>query len=318
MMKRINLKDNTINIVMYHYVRPIKKSKYPNIKGLELNEFYEQINFFKNKTNIISEDDLIEMIKINKIPKKPSIFLTFDDGYKDHFNYVFPHLVKNKIKGSFYAPQKVIENKYVLDVNKIHFILEKEPNSKKILSMIDQILIKKYNFSLEQIKINKINTFSRFDNKETILVKRLLQYYLPIKIRENIIQKLFENIVKKNIANFSKELYLNQNNIKEMSKFDMKFGIHGDYHLWWEYITPNEIINEIEKPIKFFNKLIKKNDKISICYPYGSYNQKVISLIKKRSDISFGLSTKVNYINKKNLKKDILNYPRFDANDFKK
>ena len=74
MMKRINLKDNTINIVMYHYVRPIKKSKYPNIKGLELKEFYEQINFFKNKTNIISEDDLIEMIKINKIPKKPSIF----------------------------------------------------------------------------------------------------------------------------------------------------------------------------------------------------------------------------------------------------
>ena len=40
-MKKI--KDSTVNIVMYHYVRPIKNSKYPNIKGLEIKEFKNQI-----------------------------------------------------------------------------------------------------------------------------------------------------------------------------------------------------------------------------------------------------------------------------------
>ena len=40
------LEDYSINIVMYHYVRPIKGSKHPNIKGLELENFKKQINFF--------------------------------------------------------------------------------------------------------------------------------------------------------------------------------------------------------------------------------------------------------------------------------
>ena len=317
-MKRLNLKDYTANIVMYHYVRPIKKSKNPNIKGLELNEFYDQINFFKKKGNIISETDFFEIIKKNEIPKKPLILLTFDDGYKDHYNYVFPHLVKNKISGSFYAPQKVVENKHVLDVNKIHFILEKEPNSKKILKMINKILISKYNYSLKDINLNKINTLDRFDSKETILVKRLLQYFLPLNIRDKLVQELFKKVVRKNLNNFSKELYINSKNVKEMSNFGMNFGIHGDYHLWWEHISTKQIVKEIEKKKIFFNKLTNKNDKISLCYPYGSYNNKIISYIKKRNDISFGLSTRVNYISNKNLKKDIFNYPRFDANDFKK
>ena len=303
---------------MYHYVRPIKKSKNPNIKGLELNEFLDQINFFKKKGNIISETDFFEIIKKNEIPKKPLILLTFDDGYKDHYNYVFPHPVKNKISGSFYAPQKVVENKHVLDVNKIHFILEKEPNSKKILKMINKILISKYNYSLKDINLNKINTLDRFDSKETILVKRLLQYFLPLNIRDKLVQELFKKVVRKNLNNFSKELYINSKNVKEMSNFGMNFGIHGDYHLWWEHISTKQIVKEIEKIKIFFNKLTNKNDKISLCYPYGSYNNKIISYIKKRNDISFGLSTRVNYISNKNLKKDIFNYPRFDANDFKK
>ena len=60
--------DHSINIVMYHYVRPIKKSKYPNIKGLEFEDFKEQINFLSKKFNIISHKRFIEIIKSKKIP----------------------------------------------------------------------------------------------------------------------------------------------------------------------------------------------------------------------------------------------------------
>jgi len=55
--------------VMYHYVRPIKKSKYPNIKGLEFENFKKQINFFSKKFNIISHIDFLEIIKSKKIKK---------------------------------------------------------------------------------------------------------------------------------------------------------------------------------------------------------------------------------------------------------
>ena len=41
MIKTIN---SRIYIVMYHYVREVKKSKFPNLKGLEFSDFKKQIN----------------------------------------------------------------------------------------------------------------------------------------------------------------------------------------------------------------------------------------------------------------------------------
>ena len=43
------IEDYSVNIVMYHYVRPIKKSKYPNIKGLEFDDFKKQMKSWKLK-----------------------------------------------------------------------------------------------------------------------------------------------------------------------------------------------------------------------------------------------------------------------------
>ena len=90
----IKTKNKEIYIVMYHYVREIKKSKYPNLKGLEFEEFKKQINYFQKNFNILSNDNFIEIIKSKKIPKKKSVLLTFDDGFKDHYKYVYPHLQK--------------------------------------------------------------------------------------------------------------------------------------------------------------------------------------------------------------------------------
>ena len=96
-MSKVKIKNSTINVVMYHYVREIKNSRYPNLKGLEFKDFKKQIDFFCNNFNVLSNDDFVEIIQTKKIPTKPSIFLTFDDGYTDHYKYVFPYLKKKKI-----------------------------------------------------------------------------------------------------------------------------------------------------------------------------------------------------------------------------
>ena len=112
-MSKVKIKNSTIHVVMYHYVREIKNSRYPNLKGLEFKDFKKQIDFFCNNFNVLSNDDFVEIIHTKKIPARPSIFLTFDDGYIDHYKYVFPYLKKKKITANFYPPKKVIENKSV-------------------------------------------------------------------------------------------------------------------------------------------------------------------------------------------------------------
>lgn len=41
-------------VVMYHYTRDLKHSRYPEIKGLDVSLFREQIEFMKQQFNIVS------------------------------------------------------------------------------------------------------------------------------------------------------------------------------------------------------------------------------------------------------------------------
>lgn len=304
--------EKKIFIVMYHYVREIKNSKYPKLKGLEFKKFKDQINFFIKDFNILSNEDFIHIIKKKKIPKKNSILLTFDDGYKDHYEYVYPYLKKKKISANFYPPVKAIENKEVLDVNKIHFILEKEENKYKIIKFILNYLkdIKKEKI-LHNIK--KININDRFDDKKTTLIKILLQKFLPFNIRKEILSRLFETVINIKEEDFSKELYMNSLNLKEMYNDNMTIGSHGDYHLRWGDLNFVDQEKEIDNSIKFFKKLDIYSENFSVCYPYGSYNNNTIKILKKRN-IMYALTTKYNCISKSNIK-NFYKFPRFDTND---
>lgn len=299
---------------MYHYVRPVKNSKYPKLKALELQEFRNQIRWFKKNFDIIDFDDLTEILNKNKISGKKKLILTFDDGYKDHFKYVFPELKKNRIIGFFYPPTKVVENKIVLDVNKIHFILEKVEDKKKILDDIN-FLLKKYKCkSIYEMNINMNLLKSRYDDLETSLIKKLLQFLLPTKIRERIINNLLENYLNLSVRDFSKELYINSEELVEMYTNGMHIGSHGEFHDRWGILPKNKQIQEINNSMNFFRKLNFDIKNLSVCYPYGSYSNDTLKIVKK-AGFNFGLTTDVGLITNKNLNNKFI-FPRLNANDF--
>ena len=127
---------SAINIVMYHYVRPIKESAFPNIKGLELDGFKRQLDYLSSKYYFLTAEDVIDAVTNDKELPKDSCWLTFDDGYKDHFLYVLPELRKRKIQGSFFPPVKPVNERIMLDVNSIHYILASSTN---IIELIESL-----------------------------------------------------------------------------------------------------------------------------------------------------------------------------------
>ena len=119
---------NNLTIIMYHYVRDLRNSRYPNINALDIELFKEQIVYLRKHYNIISMEEVIHSVDNQVDLPNKSVLLTFDDAYSDHYTNVFPVLDKYKIQGSFFAPAKAIMENTVLDVNKIHFILAKKSN----------------------------------------------------------------------------------------------------------------------------------------------------------------------------------------------
>ena len=125
---------------MYHYIRNLRNTRYPDIKGLDVELFEEQILYFKKNYNIISLKELLECLDNKKELPQSAVLLTFDDGYKDHYTYAFPILMKYDLTGVFYIPTKSFKEKKVLDVNKIHFILASQLNKEEIVKDIFKLL----------------------------------------------------------------------------------------------------------------------------------------------------------------------------------
>jgi peptidoglycan/xylan/chitin deacetylase (PgdA/CDA1 family) len=315
MLNHKYIKEHSLNFVTYHYVRPVKKSLQPNLAALEFDEFKRQVDYFCNNFEVIAGDNLLEIINKKIITKKPKIILTFDDGYIDHYKYVFPYLRKKNISGYFYPPKKVIENKTVLDVNKIQFFLEKEQNRDKILKEIDNILLKKKNIQISDLDISSINLNSDYDNEKTVLIKKILQYFLPPDEKKIIIDELFGKITGENSALLAKKLYMNTNHVQEMNSENMVFGCHGDNHVWLEFLSKENQKKEILDGINFLKKINIDVKNISVCYPYGSYNDDSLEILKELK-ISFALTTKNGNVNSNNIANKF-EYLRFDTNLFK-
>jgi len=53
------------------------------------------------------------------------VILTFDDGLRDHYKYVFPKLKEHNLWGIFYISTAPFHNKKLIDVHRIHMLVGK-------------------------------------------------------------------------------------------------------------------------------------------------------------------------------------------------
>ena len=301
---------------MYHYVRSLKNSAYPEIKGLEETKFKNQLEYFKKKFEFGNFIDIIDSAYKKNEVKKNEVILTFDDGLKDHYTTVYPILKKMGIKGYFFPPSKPIEEKMVLDVHKIHFILASTQNKNQIIKEIFRFINKNKNSignKTPQEYFKELAIPNRFDTKEVIFIKRILQRELPLELRNEITTNLFKKFVTKDESKFSEKLYMSLEEMKEMSESGMIFGSHSHSHEWLSHIDNKKLINEVENSKKFCHKISSKNNEIIMCYPYGDYNEQVINEISKRG-FKAGLTTNVG--DAEIIKEKIFELSRYDTNDF--
>lgn len=312
-----------LTVVMYHYVRDLQNSRYPGIKGLDIGLFREQMAYLKKYYNFVKVEEVIASFnKDYNLPPK-AVLLTFDDAYADHFTNVFPILAKNKIQGAFYPPVKAITENTVLDVNRIHFILASIQTKqfskllKKIRILIDKCG-KEYNLLSFDHYFKKLAIATKYDPKEVIFVKRLLQVELEEKVRNFIIGELFTEIVGIEERVFSRELYMTLDQIRYMVDCGMHIGSHGYDHYWLGSLPKEKQRVDIEKSIDFIALVGGDINNWSICYPYGSYNEETISLLKEFK-CKLGFTSKVELASSLNDGEDeIYKLSRLDTNDLPK
>lgn len=307
-----------LTVVMYHYVRDLKYSRYPEIKGLDVQLFKEQIECILKHYNVITMEELMKAKETNGDLPENALLLTFDDAYIDHYLNVFPILTEKGVQGTFFPPVKAITKHEVLDVNKIHFILasvrEKQILIDEIFNMMDKYR-DHYKLKDNEYYYKKYAIKNRFDTEEVIFIKRTLQGVLPEKLRNEICNYLFRKYVSENESAFSRELYMNVDQLKCMKQNGMFIGVHGYDHYWLSTLDEEHQINEIELSMKFLKEIGANTDRWVMCYPYGDYDETLLKVIKDRG-CTIGFTTEVAVANIE--RNNYLTLPRLDTNDLPK
>lgn len=306
----------SLTVVMYHYVRDYSATRYPGIKGLDVAGFRRQLDHLESEFSIVRMEDVIAAAQHGTGLPEQAALLTFDDGYAEHFHTVFPILSTRGLQGSFFPPVAPVHDRELLDVNRVHFILASGAPIEEISRSLD----KEVESARDGHDLRSLAEYreewahaNRFDDAETIYVKRMLQTALPESLRNDIARKLFAEFLDVDEATLCHELYMTTEQIQTMVKSGMFFGSHGSRHLWLNTLDRAAIETDVDASIEYLAHIGMPTEDWVMCYPFGGYNDLVREVVRDRG-ASLGFSTEVRTAQLD--KDDLLALPRYDTNDF--
>jgi peptidoglycan/xylan/chitin deacetylase (PgdA/CDA1 family) len=307
-----------VTIVMYHYVRDLACSRYPDIKGLDSALFKAQIAYLDRHYRFVSMEELMDALDGRGTLPDKAVLLTFDDAYIDHFLQVFPILNEHGIPAAFYTPVRAIREHVVLDVNKIHFILAAEPDKSRIIDLL-KVIISRYRTShdLEDDDeyFRRLAKPGRYDGPEVVYIKRLLQRELPEVVRHDIVNELFAEVVGVEESTFSRELYMNKDQLGCLIRAGMHVGNHGYDHYWLDHLDPFAQRQDIQRACEFLEEIGVPLDRWTMCYPYGAHDSSVRRVLTEMN-CRLALTTEVAIADIAT--HDRLALPRLNTNDLPK
>ena len=128
-----------LSLITYHYVRPPNERFSEKHKFLEVSEFVRQLNILEPGHFFVDGRKIKDSKFVSNFSKKRAVWLTFDDGYLDHYIHVYPNLLSKKAVGTFFIPTKAIFERKLLDVNKVHILLSLDITTNQIIGRANRI-----------------------------------------------------------------------------------------------------------------------------------------------------------------------------------
>lgn len=306
-------RGNSMKAIMYHYVRS-DNPELPYFRHLNIDDFVKQLEYFGNEYGFISKNEF----KNSMLSREPiqGVVLTFDDGFKDHYRYVFPELIKRNLWGIFYIPTSPFLTKKLIDVHRIHMLIGKYGGS--VIADAMQEIITKAMLSHEHVNEFHSETYSRQNNDlSTNHVKRLLNYFIDYKYRENVIDQLMSSFFP-NENDMIADFYMTEPELKKMHHNGMVIGSHTVNHPVMSKLPLNNQEKEIIDSFGFLESITGKTPLKTFCYPYGGFHtftSETEELLEKN-----GCLFSFNVESRDICHEDITNrrqaLPRYDCNQF--
>jgi peptidoglycan/xylan/chitin deacetylase (PgdA/CDA1 family) len=113
---------DTLTILMYHAVieRPLKV---PDWCFLSLKHFRRQMKYLRDHFEVLPLPEAVHRLKEGEI-KKPTVVITFDDGYQNNHDHAFPILKEHQLPATFFLNTGLIDSDKTVWFCRLHAAIE--------------------------------------------------------------------------------------------------------------------------------------------------------------------------------------------------
>lgn len=242
---------NGIYIFCYHRLLD-DNSEIIHHLGVTKSNFIRHIEYYKNEYEIITMDEVINLVNKGNIDKKYAV-ITFDDGYRDNYSTGYEIFKKYNIKPTIYLTASNIEYQKMLWTDEIDKLVLAIKGKRIRLKVHDRIFQHILNDNNDRLKLAEE-------------IKEYLKNLELHKIRE-IISEL-SKILNLDLNHIYYTNMLRWKDIEKLKEAGVIFGGHTMNHCNLGVEPPERLEHEIIDS----KRLIEEKTKVTMkhfAYPYG-------------------------------------------------
>ncbi len=211
------------------------------------------IRFLKNMDfQFITFEDLRKNPGLH--PSKPSVILSFDDGYKDNYSNARTILENEGVRGVFFQTTGIVNAESLLWAHTIFWHCRDKENYQKFLAVCRECFPEKIR-DMENRSLN-------------------LAYYLTEEVGHSkalqalrLAQEIFPKSIERELSN---KLYPDVKDIQEAHAAGHEIACHGDQHLKRESISWDVFENDLQVSVEKITKWTGQAPK-TYAYPHGNF-----------------------------------------------
>lgn len=250
-------------------------------------EFRDQVEEFSRCFEMASLDSALDFLNGSYRPKRDLCMLTFDDGLRDHSEFVLPILAERKISGLFGVISGCVEDRVVAPVHMNHFLtasLDFNEYREALLTELD-------NWSpglWEQCNVNEDEAQRSYplDTREMASFKFVFNFLLPAEIRDVSIRGVFGRYFGDEAA-FAKELYMSWDEVRQLQSGGMLLAGHTHSHRPLSTLSSEELLADIAANRTLLDRHTVPQNHYPFSYPYGKRNSYSPLVIERLHEAGF-------------------------------